>query len=106
MGKYNLVTKEYADATFAAKNTLNSYIEKKQLNNVTGMRIVQNVVAINNANFFDIARNSNEYILPLFFANQNVYISGIQYSNSTTRFITNNNLTGYYNFWYIIIYIG
>ena len=105
MSKHKLLLKEYADKNLVTKTELKDYIESSKFNNITGMRAVQIITEINGANFFDVARAENEYILPLFFG-ASAYICGFQYSNSSVRFIVDKNVTGYYNFVYLILYVN
>lgn len=76
------------------------------LTGITGIKLFSVTVKPNNVNYFDVARASNEYIVPLHLSIGSVWIEGIQYSSASVRIILNAATSNSITFTYMIVYGG
>lgn len=76
------------------------------LTGVTGIKLFSVTVKPNNVNYFDVARASNEYIVPLHLSIGSVWIGGIQYGSASVRVILNAAISSSITFTYMIVYGG
>lgn len=76
------------------------------LTGITGIKLFSVTVKPNNVNYFDVARASNEYIMPLHLSIGSVWIGGIQYGSASVRVILNAAISSSITFTYMIVYGG
>lgn len=81
------------------------YAKTSQFNNIKAIREYH--VSTNPAgkNYFDIARASNECIIPMHIAGATNTISYMQYANSSVRVVLAGAVTGNVTFTYMIVYM-
>ena len=72
---------------------------------VPNIKLFSVTVKPNNVNYFDVARASNEYIVPLHLSIGSVWIEGIQYSSASVRVILNAATSSSITFTYMIVYV-
>ena len=77
-----------------------------RLTGITGIKLFSVTVKPNNVNYFDVARASNEYIVPLHLSIGSVWIGGIQYGSASVRVILNAAISSSITFTYMIVYGG
>lgn len=75
------------------------------LTGITGIKLFSVTVKPNNVNYFDVARASNEYIVPLHLSISSVWIEGIQYGSASVRVILNPATSSSITFTYMIVYV-
>lgn len=75
------------------------------LTGITGIRSYSVTVKPNNVNYFDVARASNEYIVPLHMSIGSVWIAGMQYSGSSVRIVLSASTSSSITFTYMIVYV-
>ena len=72
---------------------------------VPNIKLFSVTVKPNNVNYFDVARASNEYIVPLHLSIGSVWIEGIQYGSASVRVILNPATSSSITFTYMIVYV-
>lgn len=73
---------------------------------IPNIKLFSVTVKPNNVNYFDVARASNEYVVPLHLSIGSVWIEGIQYSSASVRVILNAATSSSITFTYMIVYGG